>query len=163
MIYANPSLAQTRIREAVKYRLLQITMGNGYKNTIVNVLDDPPSTLSSIERARSIVPIWCKTNLVGETNSELALESLLWGYALAEEQSNVSLSIENLAGDIMACIGRNPYLVHEDGVETCQQVKFDSMEPFGNKDTRPKVGVKIGLRVKWSVRTNDPSIIGSAL
>jgi hypothetical protein len=164
MIYANASLQQSRIREAVKDALSQITTGNGYKNTIVEVLDEPPTSLSAIQQKPAVMPIWGPTRFFSETNYDVAFESLLYIYAVADEQSNVSLSIENLTGDVLAAIGLRQSLPHPtDNVETVQRCRVDSIEPFGNRDSRPAVGVKIGIKVWWSISYTDPSTIGSAL
>ena len=167
MIYANTTLVQSRIREAVKHALSQITVANGYKTTIVEILDDPPASLSAVASKPAIVPMWGATRHYSETNCDTSFESLLWLYAVADEQSNVSLAIENLGGDVCACIGLYPSLPHPVAVnndyETVQRARIDSVEPFGNRDSRPAVGVKIGVRIWWGFRTSDPSIVGSAL
>jgi hypothetical protein len=162
-VFENESNIQTRIREALKYRLGRIKPENGYTLSIVEVLDDPPAKLSDAQQTPAVVPIWGKTTVATETNSDLGLESLIWLYCLTSEESTVSLSIENLTANFMACIGLFPNMTHEDGIETCQRVRLASLEPFGNKESRPAVGVKIGLRIWWSVSTRDPSIMGSAL
>lgn len=163
MNYANATLVKTRIREALRYRLLTITTGNGFLCNIGDVYNDPPAELGTSANYPFVVPLWEYSRFFVESNSDIAFEGVIMLYVRIQNQSDVSLAVEKIEADISALLGAEPYLRDSTGVETCQRARVDSSVPFGMAGQKPAAGVRIGVRVWWGHRTDDPSVIGSVL
>ncbi len=163
MSYATDKTIKTRIREAVKYHLGRITLGNGYKIAVEGVLDDPPANLSEVVNHPTIIPVWDSTVLLLETNVDECFESLIALYVFVQAQSDVSLTIEQTEADILRCFGTNYQLPDENGTPLAQRVQFVSSVPFGRVDSKPSAGTKMVFKITWSHKASDPTIIGSAL
>lgn len=159
MIYSAEKLAETRLREGLKYQLRQIRRGAGYRNDLNAIFDRLPTT-KQIEAFPAAVLVFGKEVIENQDQSDQLWHIRLPIVILAHvmDAADAALARETIKWDVITRLGKNPTLPGEDGVETAMSLSYTGSEPFGMILNEPRVGVALGFDIRYRPDILDPSV-----
>lgn len=157
-VYANATSAEDRFVTALHYRLSQITIANGYRNTVKAVLDDPPVDPGEITERPTIVMLFPDEKPFEEDSASQAQMVHTVLYAHIEAASEPGAVVRSMKQDIKSVLGNFPQMQGENGIETCQKVGAVTTKTFGDRQTSPRFCLKVEFDAYLGAFTNDPSV-----
>lgn len=167
MAYTNSAHVKTNIRTALSYNLKQITIANGYFNTVGQVFYSIP-TRGAIQDYPSCVLLWGETptetpegtgSRVDQSDSllhKLASLTTLW---YLKEGNDPALAREQLLADVEYRIGNYSHIPDSLGARTCLHAWIDSEEPISWNYNEPLIGQKIDIKIRYRQQITDPTVL----
>lgn len=153
---------ETKIREALLYRLGQITVANGYENDIGDVFDDFPDDTGDIDDFPAVVALTgfdSRTNLDNEMLYVTARATLL---AFVDPSGPVVEDTETIKQDVQRMLGLNPALPGSGSAPTCELAVYAGAEPFGRVLDMPQApnlrGTRITVEIRYQQELADPTV-----
>lgn len=160
--YENATSVETRVREALKYRLEEITTDNDYLNDVAAVLDEFPVNPSSVTSFPTIVSLTGSQTRERFDNETLSISLQAMLVVFVDPAGDFIEQSESIKQDIHAMLGSNPGLPGENDAPTCQLALFASTETFGRVADLPLAGqfrgVKVAVDIVWQQKFTDPTV-----
>ena len=165
MAYANTNHVKTNIRTALSYGFKQITIANGYFNTVGQVFYAIP-TRGMITDFPSCVLLWGETPTESPEGSgsrvdqsdtllhKLGTLTTLW---YIKEGNDAALAREQVLADVEFRIGNFPHIPTSAGARTCLHSWIDSEEPISWNYNEPLIGQKIDIKIRYRQTIADPT------
>lgn len=148
------------LRESFLWNLEQITKENGYRVNIKGVRDDFV-TVDELRNLTGLAVLWGDAKTVSESNDYTIMEQDVLIVGVLEEadrQKLMRLCSQHIAS-IETRIANNYGLINKAGKQTCQFAQCRFKRSWGNIGNSPKGGFKIGYRMQYEYRSQDPTIL----
>lgn len=152
---------ETKIREALLYRLGGITVANGYVNNIGDIFDDFPENPEDINDFPAVVALLGFDTRSSLDNEMLYLTARATLLAFVNLSGSVVVETETIKQDIQRMLGLYPSLQDSGGDPTCQLAVYGGAEPFGRVFDVPMApgrrGTRITVEIRYQQALTDPT------
>lgn len=159
--YANES-ARTKLREAIKWNVQQITAANGYRSTVWQVYD-PPKNIAQISEFPSCNLYWGRESnendgIVGNNQLLDIRFSFLLSFVLSDINDQ-ALEQDKILADVQQRFGKYFYIPGSDGNRTAFNSIFRYSEPWSHESQKPRCGIDIEIDVWYRLKIDNPDVI----
>jgi hypothetical protein len=150
---------RTKLREALKYGLQQITITNGYRSTVKAVYD-PIKEMEKMTRFPCINLEWGQEFRTGE-HLGAANDSLLdirfeFTCECYFKTTNPPLAQDKIIADLQQYFGSRHWVPSETGDQTAFNCVYLSSTPWGVDAQRGICGVDVVFEIWYRIRLSDP-------
>ncbi len=150
-----PASVETKIREALVYRLGQITVANGYVNDIGDVFDEFPENPGGISNFPAVAVLSGRDSRSDFDNEMLYLTAMTTLVVFVDPSGDIVEDTETIKQDIQRMLGLHPDLPGSGSAPTCQLAVYASSEPFGRVLDVPGTAGLRGTKIMVEVRSQQ--------
>lgn len=159
--YANQS-ARTKLREAIKWNVQQITAANGYRSTVWQVYD-PPKNIAQMSQLPACNLYWGRESndndgIVGNNQLLDVQFSFILSFVLSSI-NDPALEQDKILADVQQRFGKYFYIPGSDGNRTAFNCIFRSSEPWSHQSQTPRCGIDIEIEVWYRLRIDNPDVM----
>ena len=155
------STMRTRLRNAVKFNVEQLTTENSYRSQIRNVYD-PPRNLNNMGDLPAVNLHWGSETHLGDrfkgNNALLNLPLRVEMDFITRDIEDPNETIDKFIADVQEHFGHNFYIPDEAGDRTVFDCVYDGAEPWGIDEQSPLVGATVILNITYRIRREDATV-----
>jgi len=154
--------ARTKLREAIKYGIQQITIANGYRNTVKGVYD-PPMSMERFSDYPCINLQWGIEQRTGEhlgaANDSLLDLELPFTCECYLKTNDPQQAQDDILADLQTYFGSRHWIPNSAGDQTAFNCVYSSSELWGWEEQKGIAGVDVTFDLWYRIRLNNPEAL----